>query len=558
LPSAASPFAPERFELHSREPQNVRNLVDLALSILGARTTTDGESAPVARILSVGTRVDWDAVPHDGAPAFIVPETDSPDSIAAAAAAFGEITGAPLELTAAQACRAYSFASHEELWPFSSLALHEERERQLCCARPTERVETLIHSHCGAVVLRSSARGRPVYLSLVPLPRTADARLLKDLFQPDCFMGLLPLLVFARTALGEAGWRSRELSASFLVDDPNLRLRRYGFLSLEAILEAAGEEDLHLSIAMVPLDYRKTGRRAATLMRDNPDVLSLVYHGVDHRKSEFESDIDLPGAQAALRQAIARMERHRERTGVEHASVMTFPHGDCSDTWLTAMRNVGFDAALASRALPFAHETGLDNPLYELLPAELTFAGFPVVNRFKCESAKEHLLFQAWLGKPLIIYTHHEYFSDGLEQCLGLARFLNTHVQPTWRDIGSLLADNYQQRSAGGGTEVRVFSNRVAIGADLAGAALLKLSTARADERCLVGGVPAAITRLAGGAAILEIDPGAGGAEIRFTARPSEEHVAVRRMSVRSRVRRTATELRDQCAPIASRLRRAF
>jgi hypothetical protein len=486
----------------------------------------------------------------------VLPASPGAEGAEAAATAFAQLTGIQLELSGATASQDYEFGPASGLWPFSGLTLREELTRSVPGVKPNEHVEALVRNDAGTVFLRMKGRRAGVFLSLVPAPVAEDVRFLKDEFRPGRFMGLTPLLVFARTALGEAGWRSRKLSAAFLVDDPNLRFRRYGFLSLEGILEASREEDLHLSIAMIPLDYRKSRAHATALIRDNRERLSVVYHGVDHRKSEFESDATPLEAQRSLAQAIARMEEHRRRTGVDHAPVMTFPHGDCSAVWLRAMRDAGLDAALASRALPFAHDTGLGNALYELFPAELGFAGFPMINRFKCEDPPEQLLFQAWLGKPLIIYTHHEYFADGLERTLGIARYLNRHVSPAWRDIGSIAAENYQYRTGAEGTVVRTFSNRISLPPELRAAAVLKPAPAVPPDECArVDGAPADLTLLPEGAAVLDLPGSPRAIEVWFGPSAPRRDSRVRRISAVSRARRTVTELRDHGAPLVSRLR---
>ena len=77
---------------------------------------------------------------------------------------------------------------------------------------------------------------------------------------------------------------------------------------------------------------------------------------------------------------------------------MTFPHGGCNSTWLDAMRSTGFHAAFAARALAFKPEADIHDPLYEMYPAEMTFHGFPIVNRFGAERPKEALLFRHGSG----------------------------------------------------------------------------------------------------------------------------------------------------------------
>src|SRR5437868_4708675 len=79
-------------------------------------------------------------------------------------------------------------------------------------------------------------------------------------------------------------------------------------------------------------------------------------------------------------------EAHRTATGIEYARAMIAPHEACDALWLGAMASVGFDAAISTRALPFARTDEIGDPLYELWPAETAFGGFPVLNRFSVGS----------------------------------------------------------------------------------------------------------------------------------------------------------------------------
>ena len=61
-----------------------------------------------------------------------------------------------------------------------------------------------------------------------------------------------------------------------MIDDPNLRSLRYGFVDYRELVDAARERDLHFTIAMIPIDYKKTSGSVAGFMRDNWRYLSLV------------------------------------------------------------------------------------------------------------------------------------------------------------------------------------------------------------------------------------------------------------------------------------------
>jgi hypothetical protein len=93
----------------------------------------------------------------------------------------------------------------------------------------------------------------------------------------------------------------------------------------------------------------------------------------------------------------------------------------------------------------------------------MSLGGFPIVNRFKLEERKEELLFQACLGKPLVVYTHHTFFRGGWERFLEIVDFINQRIAPRWTDVQTLVSANYQWRMLGGHAQVRVFANETVV-----------------------------------------------------------------------------------------------
>jgi hypothetical protein len=552
---------PAPFRLTGDVRSETRRLLELALELQGARLASEGNGrahgvlVPVSALdgLSPAELAAFSDATR-GAPLFLFcEERDTPQAVDPANL-FRALTGVPLRPLAAARVRRYRFADDPDVWPFCGLTLEERNTRLLpAVAADVPAVHPLLFSEHGCILLRWSSGDRTVFLALPPLAAAGPRVLLKREFCPEQFVGLLPLLTYIRAALAGYGWRPPHPRAALLVDDPNLRLARYGFLDLRRLLEAASRHDFHVGVAMIPIDYRKTGQAAANLVRNNPKRLSLVLHGVDHLKREFEADVSPERARCVLEQGLKRMDAHRRATGIDCAHAMTFPHGVCNPTWMAAMREVGLDAAIASRARPFASDDAIDNPLYELYPAEMTFLGFPVVNRFKAEDPKEHLLFAAWLGKPVIVYTHHGFFRDGVGGAVELAKFLNRHVQPEWTDVGAILRSNYQIRRLGDAAAVRVFSNRISLSAENASPVAAVVKPGRdlpPDERAQRDGAPLDVEVLPGvGLVASALDSGQDRIELRFG--PVRYHATTEglRIAPRSRLRRLATELRDQIAP---------
>ena len=85
--------------------------------------------------------------------------------------------------------------------------------------------------------------------------------------RPGASYGLLALHVFLRRVCGERAWQPPPLRASFVIDDPNLHWRSYGFLDYRELVAQAVRLRHHVGFAMVPLDGRLVDQRAAALVR---------------------------------------------------------------------------------------------------------------------------------------------------------------------------------------------------------------------------------------------------------------------------------------------------
>ena len=472
------------------------------------------------------------------------------------------LTGQPLELVEGGGGRRFTVAPGvAALAPFDGLTLEESEARDLpALLDPDPRaVEPIITSHDGAALGRVARRdgGELWVCAVAPLQHLPEGHILRRRFHPGDFLELLPLLGFLRHALGDRGWRRPRCQAAFMIDDPNLRTRRYGWVDYAALRDAGRRHGFHTSIAMAAIDAGKTSHRAAALFRDSPE-LSLVMHGIYHTHHEFAQSVAPRRAQRDLGFGLAQMESHRRRHGVACPPVMTFPFSRCSSEWLQAMRDVGLAAAVTGpNPYPFLAELGmLADPALGMLPAEMGHGGFPVLTRAFLTQPREDLLFAAWLGKPLVVYLHHDDLREGVAPLVEIAEFLNRRVDAEWTDLGAITRDNYQLRQTGEGRVARLFSGRVQLGGRDGCVAALKLGADRHDdERVWADGREAAVERIRGVGVLAELAP----ASRTIISGPIPEPSTGRRRPLgagRAHSRRSLTELRDRLAPTAARLLR--
>jgi hypothetical protein len=469
------------------------------------------------------------------------------------------LTGRSLPLVPGGEPRDFTFApATSALDPFAGLTLRESHPRVVpVLLDPDPRaVHPLIAGDHGAVLGRVAREdGGELWVTVVPpLAHLPPGRILRHRFHPGDFLELLPLLAFLRHALGERGWRRPRGQAAFMIDDPNLRSRRYGWVDYASLRDAGREHCFHTSIAMAAIDAGKTSQRTAALFRGSSE-LSLVMHGIYHTHHEFAQSVSPQRARRDLGFGLAEMESHRRRHGVACPPVMTFPFSKCSSEWLQAMRDVGLAAAVTGpNPYPFLAELGmLADPMLGMLPAEMRHGGFPVISRSFLTQPREDLLFAAWLGKPLVVYLHHDDLREGVAPLVELARFLNERIDVEWADLGTIAAANYQLRETENGQVGRMFSGRVQLASGDCVAMLKPGADRHPDERIWADGRELEVEPVYGTGVLARLPRGArtilGGptpVPPTGTRRPLGASFA--------QGRRSLTELRDRLAPSTARV----
>jgi hypothetical protein len=429
------------------------------------------------------------------------------------------------------------------LWPFAGLELQEETDRVLATIAG-EGLQPIVLSEERPVIAKA-AGGRVLLAAGGDWPGGVP-HLLRSGFCPGRFLDALPVLVFVRDALGPAAWTRAGLLATIVVDDPNLAGFRYGHLDFRIAAANARKVDFHLSLGFVPLDYRKTAPAVADFFRRHDDVLSLVMHGIDHLSRELARPADAAVCANRVRTALARVRDHEARTALSCPAVMTMPHGASTPEWIRALSEAGYHAAYSGRAYAFtddAQAAGAPRD-YELRPAELSLAGFPMLKRWSLDHPHDDLLFGAFLGQPTILYTHHNHFAKGWDSFIAEIDFVNRQVRPRWTNSLDLVRSNWLRRRVGGRTEVRAYANQVVVDA---------------GERVLVSkhgaGIPPAPVVVNGVEAqrsasdrLREVELPMGRYLVDFAPLTNLAPSAWRRALLSSRVRRSVAEARDRLA----------
>jgi hypothetical protein len=400
--------------------------------------------------------------------------------------------------------------------------------------------------------------------SAFELEELASGEALRDRLRAGRFMGLLPLLHLLRHVCRDLEWDERQLSAAFMIDDPNLHSGSYGYLNYRQLIAHAERHSYHVGLATVPLDGWMCSRRTASLVRSNPDVVSLLMHGNSHLAGELGRLTDDRAAESALAQALCRVAAFERRSGIAVEHVMAPPHELCSTAALAAMFRLGFEGACIARRHPWRDYESLSRLTYARMlkwhPTDLMGAGLPIVPRHPIEHSREDLVFAALLRQPLIVFAHHWNFADGLDLLEQAADDINRLGNVRWGSVGSIARNCYFTRRAGETLHVQMHSRRVIVEVP-DGVKMVRVSTPSltGDEpqRQLVSG--AADIRLAAtqGGWISDILPAGPGASVELklvSANPLEAAAVPHpRRTPWPIVRRVLVEGRDRARPLLGR-----
>jgi hypothetical protein len=306
-------------------------------------------------------------------------------------------------------------------------------------------------------------RNTEAQVSAFPVEELEEGETLREHLCAGRFMGFVPLLHLLRDVCGERGFSEAPLQASFVIDDPNLHWPSYGFLKYGELVEHARRHRYHVGLAMVPLDGWLVNGRAASLVRVNPGLLSVLVHGNDHVARELGRLTTDNEAELTVGQALGRVARFERRSGVLVRRAMAPPHGACSEAALRAMFRLGFDAACISRPSPWRDGLSAASPLVGWHPAELVAGGLPILPRHHLGGPREELVFRALLGQPLILYGHHSDFAQGLDVLALAADEINGLGDVIWAPLDEIAARNYKTRRDGDLLTVEVYSRRVLV-----------------------------------------------------------------------------------------------
>lgn len=290
-------------------------------------------------------------------------------------------------------------------------------------------------------------------------PELTPADYLFNYFQKDNWARLLPILHFLREV---DGWEEPPLRACFILDDPNLHWRSYGYVKYDELAKDAQRHNYHVSFATVPMDNWYVHPETASLFRKNKQQLSLLIHGNNHTRFELTQVQTGRKRRALAVQALQRIARLEQLSGLKVARVMAAPHGACNYEMANTLLRAGFEAACISRSALMVRNPDAVWPIsVGLNPAEFFGSGLPIIPRFNIRWDSTFAIFAAFLGQPIILVGHHDDLAGGpglLEEWAGLINSLG-NVQ--WTDMKSIARTNFSTFRDGDVLQVKTYSRRI-------------------------------------------------------------------------------------------------
>jgi len=275
------------------------------------------------------------------------------------------------------------------------------------------------------------------------------------------FVGLLPLLEWARRISGWESWTRPSVRACLMIDDPNLHWTTYGHVSFKELVDDGRRHGFHTSLATIPLDQYYVKGSAAWLLRQSPDAISLLVHGNNHTYRELAGP-EPPGMQLAMmRQAVRRIERLERRAGVAVSRVMAPPHGACSIGMMRALARAGFEAACISHGSVEAANPACEWTAGMGAEPTMVLRGLPVIPRFRLGRFTEtQVLVSAYLGQPIVGVGHHGDLRGGLRCLIETAQAVKSLGDVAWSDMATVAAGTYRWRIEREALHVTSFSRR--------------------------------------------------------------------------------------------------
>ena len=319
-------------------------------------------------------------------------------------------------------------------------------EADLVCDGAKANVHSTTLGAHNTVFARADYQTVPLFLStaseLIDIDAELDAR---NFDIRNHFLSAAPIVMFVKWAFADMCWKSPEVSACLIIDDPLLR-PQYGFLNYQKLLDLMERHNFTTNIAFIPWNWRRSDSTVAGMFKSHPEWYSLSIHGCDHTGGEFGTrNVDRLAWKS--QQAIDRMSCHESKTGIHYDRIMVFPQGVFSGTSMAILKHGQFTAAVNTEVL----SNDLPRPTIRISDvwdvAVKNYSSFPIFTRRYPSQGVENFAFDILLGKPCIVVIHHNFCRDQNTHLAGFVDRLNAlNCRLSWRSLGEVVRRSCRQR----------------------------------------------------------------------------------------------------------------
>jgi hypothetical protein len=279
----------------------------------------------------------------------------------------------------------------------------------------------------------------------------------------DHFCSVAPLVMFITHIFGDIAWRSEELGACLIIDDPLLK-PQYGFCNFEHLRGLMQKQGFTTNIAFIPWNWRRTSVATSNFFNRESKCFSISIHGCDHTGGEFGTS-SIESLQSKAQLAQSRMRDHQARTGIQHDSIMIFPQGVFSSESPQVLKRNGFLAAVNTEIVPVDAQNGHTRIRDVWDVAMMQYGDFPIFTRRYGFHGLENFAFDLLLGKPCLIVAHHDAFKDGGTALVALIEKISgLNCKLHWRSLGEVVRRACRRRSDGKNLEeLEMYSDELTV-----------------------------------------------------------------------------------------------
>ena len=325
-------------------------------------------------------------------------------------------------------------------------------------------VDTVISIGEASVLTYARQGSRELFVASSPEILDLRESTSKNIDFRTCFSRVVPILIALRHLFRGSCWTPEAHYANIIIDDPPL-WQRYGHLDLRELASLTDRTGCACTIAMIPWNYRRSDRRAVSLVASRRTRLDVCIHGCNHTGAEFGCQ-DRERLMSMLLTASRRMDAHQRRTSLPHQSVMVFPQGVFSIEAMACLRSAGY-LAVANTEVADCWGQGHVTLQDLLQPAVQCYQGPPLFSRRRPEDGAMNFAVDSFLGKPCLVVLHHDFFKGGVKKLEGLVDALaNFRPQLSWDNLENIVDHCAVSRQETDGRKtVRIFADRAVIGA---------------------------------------------------------------------------------------------